>query len=48
MELTALTALSLEFDKPVALGVIGPEATLEQINARVESTAHEALKAIQG
>jgi riboflavin synthase len=43
----ALTQLGLEYDKPVALGIIGPEASLEQIEARATPVALEAVRAMQ-
>lgn len=44
----ALMALGLEFEKPVALGIIGPNATREQIESRAEPVAGEAVKAVLG
>lgn len=44
----ALIQLSLEFNKPVALGIIGPNATKEQIDSRVNRVALDALKALIG
>jgi 6,7-dimethyl-8-ribityllumazine synthase len=44
----ALVALGLEFEKPVALGIIGPNATREQIESRAERVAAEAVKAVIG
>ncbi len=38
-----LTRLSLEFNKPVTLGVIGPDATEEQARARAEGYAEHAV-----
>ena len=42
----ALMALSLEFEKPVGLGIIGPNATREQIESRAKPVALEAIKAV--
>jgi len=42
----ALIALSLEFNKPITLGVIGPGATEEQANARKEEYAKRAVDAV--
>ena len=39
----ALTALSLEFEKPVTLGVIGPGATYAKANARAKEYAERAV-----
>lgn len=44
----ALTSLSLEFEKPVTLGIIGPKATPEQIQARARKVAEEAIEALLG
>lgn len=41
----ALMKLSLETDKPVGLGIIGPGATPEQADARKEGYARAAVKA---
>ncbi len=40
-----LTALSVEFEKPVTLGIIGPGATWEQASERAEEYAERALVA---
>ncbi len=40
-----LADLSLSFDKPVALGIIGPGATWEQAEKRAEEYAERALVA---
>jgi 6,7-dimethyl-8-ribityllumazine synthase len=42
----ALMNLGLEFEKPVALGIIGPNATREQIESRAEPVANEAVQAV--
>lgn len=42
----SLQETSLKFNKPVSLGIIGPGATVEQIDARAESVANEALEGI--
>ena len=42
----ALLDLSLKFNKPVGLGIIGPLATPNQIEARAEKTAKEATSAV--
>ncbi|MFP6674365.1 MAG: 6,7-dimethyl-8-ribityllumazine synthase [Pirellulaceae bacterium] len=42
----ALLGLSLRFNKPVGLGIIGPLATPEQIESRAEKTAKEATSAV--
>ncbi|MDO8340110.1 MAG: 6,7-dimethyl-8-ribityllumazine synthase [Candidatus Burarchaeum sp.] len=39
----ALTSLSLEFEKPVTLGVIGPGATYAKANARAKEYAERAV-----
>jgi 6,7-dimethyl-8-ribityllumazine synthase len=39
----ALTALSLEFEKPVTLGVIGPGATYAMAKARAKGYAERAV-----
>lgn len=44
----ALMALGLEFERPVGLGVIGPNATREQIESRAEPVAADAVKAVLG
>jgi 6,7-dimethyl-8-ribityllumazine synthase len=41
----AASALSLEFDKPVALGVTGPGMTDEQANARIDN-ARRAVESV--
>ena len=41
----ALTQLSLEFMKPVTLGIIGPDATEAQAEARVEEYPKRAVEA---
>jgi 6,7-dimethyl-8-ribityllumazine synthase len=40
-----LLDLSLKYDKPVGLGIIGPGATYEQAEERVEKQAKEAVDA---
>ena len=42
----ACTDLSLQFNKPVGLGVIGPRATYEQAEARKEEFARRAVEAV--
>ncbi len=42
----ALVDLSLRFDKPVGLGIIGPGVTLEQAHERVTEYAQGALDAV--
>jgi 6,7-dimethyl-8-ribityllumazine synthase len=42
----ALLNLGLRFERPVALGIIGPRATPEQIEARAEKVALEAASAV--
>lgn len=42
----ALTALSLEYKKPIALGIIGPGATEEQADARKQEYAKRAVDAV--
>jgi 6,7-dimethyl-8-ribityllumazine synthase len=42
----AILNLGLRFERPVALGIIGPRATPEQIEARAEKVAHEAAAAV--
>ena len=44
----ALMSLGLEFEKPVGLGIIGPNATREQIESRAEPVAADAVKAVLG
>jgi len=39
-------SLQLQFDKPVGLGIIGPEATNQQIDARLEKHARAAVVAV--
>ncbi len=41
----ALTHLSLEYKKPISLGIIGPDATEEQANKRAEEYAQRAVEA---
>jgi len=41
-----LQELSLQFNKPVTLGIVGPGATQEQIQLRIESHATRATKAL--
>ena len=41
---TALTSLSLQFNKPITLGIIGPGATWEQAEHRIESYAKNAVQ----
>jgi 6,7-dimethyl-8-ribityllumazine synthase len=41
----SLVELSLETDKPIGLGIIGPGATLEQAMVRRESYARAAVRA---
>jgi len=41
----AFTRLSLEFDKPVTLGVIGPDVTYSQAEFRVEEYPKRAVEA---
>ncbi|WP_420806571.1 6,7-dimethyl-8-ribityllumazine synthase [Ignicoccus islandicus] len=40
-----LLDLSLEYNKPVALGIIGPNATREQATERIEEYARRAVEA---
>ncbi len=40
-----ITDLSLEFEKPVALGISGPGLTMMQSKARIESFATKAVEA---
>lgn len=42
----AILGLALRFERPVALGIIGPRATPAQIEARAEKVAQEAAAAI--
>lgn len=42
----ALINLALEFEKPVGLGIIGPHATLEQIEVRAKHVAESAIQAV--
>jgi 6,7-dimethyl-8-ribityllumazine synthase len=42
----ALLEASLRHDKPVGLGIIGPGATPEQAQARKESSARTAVRAV--
>jgi len=42
----ALVEASLRYDKPVGLGIIGPGATPKQAEARKESTARAAVRAV--
>ena len=44
----ALIGLGLEFEKPVGLGIIGPNATREQIDSRAERVAAEVVQAVIG
>ena len=41
----SLTNLSLEYKKPISLGIIGPGATEEQANMRAEEYARRAIEA---
>jgi 6,7-dimethyl-8-ribityllumazine synthase len=41
----ALTKLSLQYQKPISLGIIGPGATEEQANKRAEEYAERAVEA---
>ena len=41
----ALTQLSLEYKKPISLGIIGPNATEQQASARAEEYAQRAVDA---
>lgn len=41
-----LNQVSVDHGKPVALGIIGPNATREQIESRVEPVASEAARAV--
>ncbi|MDO8480543.1 MAG: 6,7-dimethyl-8-ribityllumazine synthase [Nanoarchaeota archaeon] len=41
----ALTNLSLEFEKPVSLGVLGPRITRKQAEARMKEYAERAVEA---
>ncbi|PCK09763.1 MAG: 6,7-dimethyl-8-ribityllumazine synthase [Alteromonadaceae bacterium] len=41
-----LSRLSVQYEKPVVLGIIGPRATLVQIDARAQSVASEAVTAV--
>lgn len=45
--LPVLLKLSLKYDKPVTLGIIGPDATLEQIDERAEPVGMEAVRAMR-
>lgn len=42
----AILNLALRFERPVALGIIGPRATPAQIEARAEKVAQEAANAV--
>lgn len=42
----AILHLALRFERPVALGIIGPRATPAQIEARAEKVALEAANAV--
>lgn len=42
----AVVDLSLRFDKPVGLGIIGPGATHEQMKPRAELHARNAVRAV--
>jgi 6,7-dimethyl-8-ribityllumazine synthase len=42
----ALMTLSLQHEKPVGLGIIGPGATHEQMEARLERVARDAVQAV--
>lgn len=42
---TALTNLSIQYKKPVSLGIIGPDATWEQAESRAEEYAERAVDA---
>ena len=44
----AFTQLSLEFNKPVTLGIIGPDCTETQAKARVEEYPKRAVEAAVG
>lgn len=44
----ALANLSLSFEKPVSLGIIGPKATKDQIKERAVKVASEAIEALLG
>ncbi|MDO8553888.1 MAG: 6,7-dimethyl-8-ribityllumazine synthase [Candidatus Micrarchaeota archaeon] len=41
---TVLAQLSLQFNKPITLGIIGPGATWEQAEERAEEYAKNAIK----
>ena len=43
----ALTKLSLNYKKPISLGIIGPGATDKQADARAEEYAKRAVEAAQ-
>ncbi len=43
---TALTGLSLEFDKPVSLGILGPRITWQQAKARMKDYAERAVESL--
>ena len=43
----AATALSLQFDKPVALGITGPDMTDEQAEARIGNAARAVDAAVR-
>ena len=38
-----LCELSLKYNKPVSLGITGPDMTFEQAEARIISTSHHAV-----
>ena len=42
----ALVEASLEYDKPVGLGIIGPGATAAQADARKDGSARAAVRAV--
>jgi len=42
-----LSKLSLKFNKPVSLGVMGPEINWEQAEQRVESYAKRAIQSVE-
>jgi 6,7-dimethyl-8-ribityllumazine synthase len=43
----ALTKLSLKYEKPIAMGIIGPGATEDQANKRAEEYAQRAVETAQ-
>ena len=44
---SSLLEVSLQTNKPIALGIIGPNATKEQISSRAEPVARDAFAALR-